>query len=143
MQKRKIGGSVSPVPVAMLVPNPTIEAKVLIGDRDAEDTTDLSDAASDYGDTESRQDIQSVLVESKTVIGGKNLLGNLNTSNDVSDDSSTDVSDIEEEKEQILEQFASSIETSGEVKPSETINETLINQTSKFKVKVCSLLTIF
>lgn len=51
--KLKLSRTSSPVPVPMLVPNPTSEAKVLIGDREAEDTTDLSDAGSDVEDTES------------------------------------------------------------------------------------------
>lgn len=66
----------------MLVPNPTIETKVLIGDRDAEDTTDLSDAASDYGDIETVPTVNSILIENKTIIGGKNALNNITTPED-------------------------------------------------------------
>lgn len=47
---------------------------MLIGDREAEDTSDLSDVASEYGETETAPAINSILVDSKTVIGGKNLL---------------------------------------------------------------------
>lgn len=68
-QKRRLTSSSSPVPVPMLVPNPITEAKVLIGDKEAEQ---LSDRDSDYGDTELVQDIKNILVNSKTIIGGKN-----------------------------------------------------------------------
>lgn len=83
----------------MLVPNPTSEAKVLIGDRDAEDTTDLSDAASDFGDTEIVPGINTILVESKTIIGGKN------EQNSISDDSNTDDSELRQEHEDIINKF--------------------------------------
>lgn len=74
LQKRKYTSSNSPVPVPMLVPNPTTEAKVFIGDKEAENTSDLSDVASDYEEVEANPTINSILVDSKTVIGGKNLV---------------------------------------------------------------------
>nr|CAI5826659.1 unnamed protein product [Callosobruchus analis] len=74
LQKRQFQGTHSPVPVPMLVPNPTTEAKVLIGDKEVEETSDLSDVASDYGEAESVPGRTSLLIESKTVIGGKNVL---------------------------------------------------------------------
>lgn len=74
LQKRKYASSSSPVPVPMLVPNPTTEAKVFIGEKEAENTSDLSDVASDYDEIEVNPTINSILVDSKTVIGGKNLL---------------------------------------------------------------------
>lgn len=74
LQKRKYTSSSSPVPVPMLVPNPTIDAKVFIGDKEAENTSDLSDVPSDYEEVEVTPTINSILVDSKTVIGGKNLL---------------------------------------------------------------------
>lgn len=58
----------------MLVPNPTTEAKVFIGDKEAENTSDLSDVASDYEEVEVTPTINTILVDSKTVIGGKNLI---------------------------------------------------------------------
>lgn len=48
--------------------------KVLIGDKEIDETSDLSDIASDYGETEIVPRPQSILVESKTIIGGKNPL---------------------------------------------------------------------
>lgn len=76
MQRKKFAGTSSPIPVPMLVPNPSTDAKVFIGDREADDTTDLSDAASDYDDdqseSESAPSLETILVKSKTVIGGKN-----------------------------------------------------------------------
>lgn len=56
----------------MLVPNSNTEYKALIGDRDADDTTDLSDNASEGGDeeVEFKSDVKKVL-DSKHVIGGK------------------------------------------------------------------------
>lgn len=74
LQKRKYTSSNSPVPVPMLVPNPTTEAKVFIGDREAENTSDLSDVASDYEEVEATPTMNAILVDSKTVIGGKNLM---------------------------------------------------------------------
>ncbi|KRT85760.1 hypothetical protein AMK59_2016 [Oryctes borbonicus] len=68
-QKRRLTNSSSPVPVPMLVPNPITEAKVLIGDKEAEE---FSDRDSDYGDPEVVPDIKNILVNSKTIIGGKN-----------------------------------------------------------------------
>ncbi|GJQ67595.1 hypothetical protein Trydic_g8400 [Trypoxylus dichotomus] len=68
-QKRTLTNSSSPVPVPMLVPNPITEAKVLIGDKEAEE---FSDRDSDYGDPEVVPDIKNILVNSKTIIGGKN-----------------------------------------------------------------------
>ncbi|XP_063617028.1 uncharacterized protein LOC134790155 isoform X4 [Cydia splendana] len=69
-QKKKIK-TIQSVPVPMLVPNSNAEYKAMIGDRDADDTTDLSDNASD-SETEEidyKSDIKRVL-ESKHVIGG-------------------------------------------------------------------------
>ncbi|KAL0901977.1 hypothetical protein ABMA27_007114 [Loxostege sticticalis] len=70
-QKKKIK-TIQSVPVPMLVPNSNTEYRALIGDRDADDTTDLSDNASDQEDEpdEYKSDIKKVL-DSKHVIGGK------------------------------------------------------------------------
>ncbi|XP_068626267.1 uncharacterized protein M7BP isoform X2 [Battus philenor] len=69
-QKKKIK-TIQSVPVPMLVPNSNTEYRALIGDRDAEDTTDLSDNASDEEDQAGfKSDIKKVL-DSKHVIGGK------------------------------------------------------------------------
>lgn len=72
-QKKKIK-TIQSVPVPMLVPNSNTEYRVLIGDRDADDTTDLSDNASDVEeDSQYKSDIKRVL-DSKHVIGGKPTL---------------------------------------------------------------------
>lgn len=69
-QKKKIK-SLQSVPVPMLVPNSNTEYRVLIGDRDADDTTDLSDNASDGdGEADYKSDVKRVL-DSRHVIGGK------------------------------------------------------------------------
>lgn len=75
-QKKKIK-TLQSVPVPMLVPNSNTEYRVLIGDRDADDTTDLSDNASD-GDEEAeyKSDVKRVL-DSRYVIGGKPKIENL------------------------------------------------------------------
>ncbi|CAH0592126.1 unnamed protein product [Chrysodeixis includens] len=68
-QKKKIK-TLQSVPVPMLVPNSNTEYRALIGDRDADDTTDLSDNASDSEEqAEYKSDMHRVL-ESKHVIGG-------------------------------------------------------------------------
>lgn len=59
------------VPVPMLVPNSNTEYRAMIGDRDADDTTDLSDNASDAEEEgEYKSDIKRVL-DSRHIIGGK------------------------------------------------------------------------
>lgn len=68
-QKKRMNTGQS-VPVPMLIPNSNTEYRALIGDRDAEDTTDLSEAGSETDDTPT--DIKQMLVNSKTIIGGKN-----------------------------------------------------------------------
>ncbi|XP_059058422.1 uncharacterized protein LOC131851876 [Achroia grisella] len=72
-QKKKIK-TIQSVPVPMLVPNSNTEYRALIGDRDADDTTDLSDNASDgEEEAEYKSDIKRVL-DSKHVIGGKSKI---------------------------------------------------------------------
>lgn len=46
--------------------------QVLIGDKELDETSDLSDAASDYGELDVIPTRQGLLIESKTIIGGKN-----------------------------------------------------------------------
>ncbi|XP_041974908.1 uncharacterized protein LOC121730115 isoform X2 [Aricia agestis] len=75
-QKKKIN-TIQSVPVPMLVPNSNTDYKALIGDRDADDTTDLSDNASeDEGDVEYKSDVKRVL-DSKHIIGGQQKLEEL------------------------------------------------------------------
>ncbi|XP_046973276.1 uncharacterized protein LOC124539862 isoform X2 [Vanessa cardui] len=69
-QKKKIK-NIQSAPVPMLVPNSNTQYRALIGDRDAEDTTDLSDNGTDNEEElEYTSDIKKVL-NSKHVIGGK------------------------------------------------------------------------
>lgn len=63
----------------MLVPNPSTDFRALIGDRDAEDTSDLSETDVDVDDSETLPSLKNILVDSRTIIGGKNvLLENIN-----------------------------------------------------------------
>ncbi|XP_061385934.1 uncharacterized protein LOC116778680 [Danaus plexippus] len=68
-QKKKIK-TIQSAPVPMLVPNSNTQYRALIGDRDADDTTDLSDNASDAEEDQYKSGIQKV-VDSRRVIGGK------------------------------------------------------------------------
>ncbi|XP_066151682.1 uncharacterized protein [Euwallacea fornicatus] len=70
LQKRKFQGTNSPVPVPMLVPNPSDDAKVLIGDKPLDDTSDLSDVGSAYEEYIQPNTTHSLLVQSKNIIGG-------------------------------------------------------------------------
>ncbi|XP_044750176.1 uncharacterized protein LOC123310669 isoform X2 [Coccinella septempunctata] len=95
LQKRQFrGGTSSPVPVPMLVPDPTTEAKVLIGDREVEDTSDLSDVPSDFehdpADQVSLMDVKNHLIETKCLIGGKNPLVDLSVARLSDDEVSAD-----------------------------------------------------
>lgn len=68
-------------PIAMLVPSPTEEVKTFIGDKDVDEVSDLSEAE-DLEPNELAEDeeennctireLPSILIESKTLIGGKN-----------------------------------------------------------------------
>lgn len=84
-KKNTTNNSISTSPIAMLVPSPTEDVKTLIGDKNADEISDLSEAGSAI-DSESENgdgldddeinranlDIPYILVESKTIIGGKN-----------------------------------------------------------------------
>lgn len=59
--------------IAMLVPSPTEDVKALIGDKNADEVSDLSEAGSDDEDEQPASlDIPNILVQNKTIIGGKN-----------------------------------------------------------------------
>lgn len=59
--------------IAMLVPSPTEEVKALIGDKNADEVSDLSEAGTDDEDEQPASlDIPNILVQNKTIIGGKN-----------------------------------------------------------------------
>jgi hypothetical protein len=68
LQKRQFSGTHSPIPVPMLVPNPLTSAKVLIGDKEVDETSDLSDAASDCAD-DIDSPTRNLLIDSSIVIG--------------------------------------------------------------------------
>ncbi|KAJ8736675.1 hypothetical protein PYW08_007331 [Mythimna loreyi] len=68
-QKKKIK-TIQSVPVPMLVPNSNTEYRALIGDRDADDTTDLSDNASDSEEQAEYKSNMKKVLDSKHVIGG-------------------------------------------------------------------------
>lgn len=73
-------------PIGMLVPSPAIEVKTLIGDQNADEISDLSEAGSDLDNTSDIEDnrnsidIPHVLVENKTIIGGRNEMSTLDQS---------------------------------------------------------------
>lgn len=87
-----MNGSVSSVvsasPVGMLVPSPTQDCRTLIGDRNADEISDLSEIGSDgdFSDDERNRsgasitDLPHVLVGSKTLIGGKNEMNSFEQS---------------------------------------------------------------
>lgn len=59
--------------IAMLVPSPTEDVKALIGDMNADEVSDLSEAGTDDEDEQPASlDIPNILVQNKTIIGGKN-----------------------------------------------------------------------
>lgn len=91
------GGSASSIvsassPVGMLVPSPTYDCPTLIGNRNAEEISDLSENGSDIdslpgsdnemncNDTSDAHNLPHVLVESKTLIGGKNEMNSFEQS---------------------------------------------------------------
>lgn len=78
-------------PVGMLVPSPTHECRTLIGDRNADEISDLSEIGSDLDNDEFSEDernrsgaslidIPHVLIGSKTLIGGKNEMSSFEQS---------------------------------------------------------------
>lgn len=54
-QKKRV--QAQPDSVAMLVPNPSADCKALIGDKDAEDTSDLSECSSAQSDDEIEKEL--------------------------------------------------------------------------------------
>ncbi|CAH1127866.1 unnamed protein product [Ceutorhynchus assimilis] len=90
LQKRHFQGTASPVPVPMLVPNPSSEAKVLIGDKPLDDTSDLSDVGSDIEESVQPQTAQTLLIQSKNLIGGATGANQNYENADVQSESSTD-----------------------------------------------------
>ncbi|XP_060516758.1 uncharacterized protein LOC132696137 isoform X2 [Cylas formicarius] len=90
LQRRHFQGTPSPVPVPMLVPNPTTEAKVFIGDKPVDDTSDLSDVGSDFEEPEPLPKAHTLLIESKTIIGGGKRNPELVEHADEQSESSTD-----------------------------------------------------
>lgn len=73
LQRRQFSNSNSPVPVPMLVPNSLMNAKVLIGDQEAAETSDLSDATSDCEDETSPPENVNFLIEPSETVSDKTL----------------------------------------------------------------------
>lgn len=80
-KKRKLKNETAAA-IGMLVPSPMEDVKALIGDKTTDEVSDLSEAGSDLDDDEMEPvngrrsaDIPHSLVESKTIIGGKNEFG--------------------------------------------------------------------
>lgn len=87
-KKKKVQNDITTSSIGMLVPSPMVEVRALIGDRTADEVSDLSEAGSEIEDdesdltgddddndaenTRSGHDLPHILVESKTIIGGKN-----------------------------------------------------------------------
>lgn len=74
-------------PIGMLVPSPTEDIRTLIGDQNADEISDLSEAGSDLDSSDlddeldaNAIDIPHVLVECKTLIGGKNEMASFERS---------------------------------------------------------------
>lgn len=85
----------------MLVPNSNTEYRALIGDRDADDTTDLSDNASDSEEQgEYKSDMKKVL-DSKHVIGGKPKVEEC----DFEPDSLTIIDGVDDDFEKLVEKM--------------------------------------
>lgn len=85
-QKKRVQSQADPV--AMLVPNPSADFKALIGDKDAEDTSDLSECSSAQSDEEIEKElmeaISSVVPRSPKKKEFENGLDYLNSSDDFS-----------------------------------------------------------
>lgn len=83
-KKKKMTNDITTSSIGMLVPSPMEEVRALIGDRTADEVSDLSEAGSDTesdlsdsNDDEQLEernshDLPHILVENKTIIGGKN-----------------------------------------------------------------------
>ncbi|XP_076165908.1 uncharacterized protein LOC143145939 isoform X3 [Ptiloglossa arizonensis] len=85
-QKKRVQSQADPV--AMLVPNPSAGFKALIGDKDAEDTSDLSECSSAQSDEEIEKELMEAIINvvprSPEVTGQENGLDKcLDTSSDV------------------------------------------------------------
>lgn len=83
-KKRKLKNETAAA-IGMLVPSPMEDVKALIGDKTTDEVSDLSEAGSDFEDDETEPvngrnsaDLPHALIESKTIIGGKNEFGSFN-----------------------------------------------------------------
>lgn len=88
-KKRKLKNETAAV-IGMLVPSPMEEVKALIGDKTTDEVSDLSEAGSDLDDDENEPvngrrsaDLPHALIESKTIIGGKNEFGSFDEVNTI------------------------------------------------------------
>ncbi|KAJ6643313.1 hypothetical protein Bhyg_08273 [Pseudolycoriella hygida] len=80
-KKRKLKNETAAA-IGMLVPSPMEDVKALIGDKTTDEVSDLSEAGSDLEDDEIETlngrrsaDLPHALIDSKTIIGGKNEFG--------------------------------------------------------------------
>lgn len=110
----------------MLVPNSNTEYRAMIGDRDADDTTDLSDNASDAEEDESgyKSDVKRVL-DSKHIIGGKS--STIEEVLDFEPDSLTIIGEPLEYEDEEDRNTTSANADPGKNIVNDTVNEKLVN----------------
>ncbi|XP_055702479.1 titin-like isoform X3 [Phlebotomus papatasi] len=133
-KKRKVKTETNSTAIGMLVPSPTEEVKALIGDKNVDEVSDLSEAGSDAEeDTQDRP--ATKLIESKTIIGGKNELISLEDTSSATDSllSNPDSGiNVTEAKNEVLVTDGDFAEAPQNTNPTQAINEnigTVINGT--------------
>lgn len=153
-KKKKLKADTS-ASLAMLVPSPTQEVKALIGDINADEVSDLSEAEDvdrhgsdmdEMDEVSGLKELPSVLIQSKTLIGGKNELISFDDNSSGGDslvsnpDSGINVTDARNDA-LVDEEFNKAMES---LVPTETINEIKIvpvaapRKFSREEVKVLS-----
>lgn len=153
-KKKKLKAD-SSASLAMLVPSPTQEVKALIGDINADEVSDLSEAEDvdrhgsdmdEMDEVSGLKELPSVLIQSKTLIGGKNELISFDDNSSGGDslvsnpDSGINVTDARNDA-LVDEEFNKAMES---LVPTETINEIKIvpvaapRKFSREEVKVLS-----
>ncbi|GAB0097555.1 hypothetical protein DMENIID0001_132050 [Sergentomyia squamirostris] len=124
-KKRKVKSDTNSTAIGMLVPSPTEEVKALIGDKNIDEVSDLSEAGSD-GEDDSPV---TKLIESKTIIGGKNELISLEETSSATDsllsnpDSGINVTEARNEVLLIDGDFVESGESEN---PTQAFNENVV-----------------
>uniref|UniRef100_A0A1B0C950 Uncharacterized protein n=1 Tax=Lutzomyia longipalpis TaxID=7200 RepID=A0A1B0C950_LUTLO len=135
-KKRKVKTDTNSTAIGMLVPSPTEEVKAFIGDKNVDEVSDLSEAGSDAED-DNQERPAAKLIESKTIIGGKNELISLEDTSSATDslisnpDSGINVTEARNEVLLIDGDFVEATEATN--LPPQAINEnvggTLLNGT--------------